>query len=167
MAMLSVASTELAYTDSRTDTGLRTHTSMRIVVPMDATEITASTEARCLGCGRKISSKESLAVMRGSGCRAKLRKAARTADLSAWTPAQVEKARELIEDGGIVRAGERPDVFRAVSEDGEELHVTTPKGCNCDASRGLLAKRPCYHRCAAVIVLAADGPVRSSLGQAA
>jgi hypothetical protein len=131
------------------------------------TSTNTSHEARCLGCGRKISSPESLAVMRGSGCRAKLRKAAQVADLSAWTPAQVEKARELIEDGGIVRAGQRPDVFRAVSEDGSEVHVTTPKGCNCDAGRGETAKRPCYHRCAAVIVLIADGPAPTQLAKAA
>ncbi len=133
----------------------------------DAITAAPAEQARCLGCGRKISSPESLAAGRGSGCRAKLRKAVKSADLSAWTPAQVEKALELIGDGGIVRAGQRPDVFRAVSEDGGDIHVTTPKGCNCDASRGLLAKRPCYHRCAALIVLIADGPAAATLAKAA
>jgi hypothetical protein len=86
-------------------------------------ETSTSTEAvhRCLSCGRRITSAESVAAGRGSGCRAKIRKAARTADLSAWTERQLEQARELIEDGALVPA-EEDGVFLAVSTDGTEVH---------------------------------------------
>jgi hypothetical protein len=49
---------------------------------------------------------------------AKIRKAAEVADLSAWTPGQLEQDRELIEDGGVVPMS-RPDVFRTGNKDGE------------------------------------------------
>jgi hypothetical protein len=136
---------------------------------MTATTETAPADHRCLSCGRKITSAESVAARRGSGCRAKIRKAAKQADLSAWTPGQVDDARELIEDGGIVPAG-RPDVFWTVSSDGSEVHLTHRDGCNCPAGLKTRQGRPCYHRCAVEIVLASHAPVlpaRSSLDKAA
>lgn len=117
---------------------------------------TASTAPghRCLSCGRPIRSAESVAAGRGSGCRAKLRRAAKTADLSEWTPRQIEQAEELIGDGGVVPTA-RPAVFRTVSTDGSAAYLTSAHWCGCPA--GLKAK-PCYHRCAVTIVLAASAP---------
>jgi len=117
---------------------------------MTSTETTPETH-RCLSCGRRITSAESVAAGRGSGCRAKIRKAAKAADLSAWTGQQVEQARELIEDGGVVPTV-RADVFRTVSSDGTEIHLTHPGACNCPAG---LKSKLCYHRAAVALVLAA------------
>jgi Family of unknown function (DUF6011) len=106
---------------------------------------------RCLSCGRPIRSAESIAAGRGSGCRAKIRRAQREADLSAWTDAQVESARELIEDGGIVPTA-KPGVFRTVSTRGDAVYMTSAHWCGCPA------KKECYHRAGVVIVLASHAP---------
>lgn len=119
---------------------------------MDATQIPAS-PARCLRCGRKIK-----AGLYGAKCAAKVREAQRTADLSAWTPAQVAEARQAIEDGAVVPSN-REGVFHVVSSDGSEVHLVHPHGCNCTNGLRTLPPRPCYHRCAVVIVLASQAPV--------
>ena len=123
-----------------------------------ASEISTETEVihRCLrpGCGRKLTSPESITRGYGPRCAAKIRAARRQAELSVWTPAQLEQARELIEDGGVVPTP-RPDVFRTVSTDGAEVYVTHPKGCNCPHGLRTLRDKPCYHRAAVLMVLAA------------
>ena len=121
---------------------------------MDSSETTTEPH-RCLGCGRKITSPESIAVMRGSGCRAKIRRAAKAADLSQWTESQIEDARQAIEDGAVVPTG-RPGVFNVVSSDGTEVHLTHSDGCNCPNGLRTRPPRPCWHRAAVAIVLAAD-----------
>lgn len=118
---------------------------------------TLATEARCLDCRRPIRSAESLATGRGAGCRAKIRKAARTADLSAWTPAQVDGALQAIEDGAVV-PGNREGVFHVVSSDGAEVHLVHRNGCNCVSGLKTLPPRPCWHRCAIAIITAASAP---------
>jgi hypothetical protein len=84
-------------------------------------ETSASAEVvhRCLrpGCGRKLTSPESIARGMGPTCARKMRRAVESADLSAWTSRQLEQARELIEDGALVPA-EEDGVFLAVSTDG-------------------------------------------------
>lgn len=112
--------------------------------------------ARCLGCRRPIRSAEALATGYGAGCRAKMRKAAKTADLSAWTPSQIEEAKQAIEDGAVVPSN-RDGVFHVVSADGSEVHLTAEHGCNCANGLRTLPPRPCFHRCAVAIVLAATG----------
>lgn len=109
---------------------------------------------RCLrpGCGRKLSSPESIARGFGGGCWRKVRQAEKSADLSAWTPQQVEQARELIEDGALVPAG-REGVFLAVSTDGGEVYRVTAGLCQCPAGE---KGHQCYHRCAVAIVIAAS-----------
>lgn len=118
-----------------------------------------STKARkCLGgCGRTLRSAEAVARGYGSGCWAKLRKAARTADLSAWTESQIEDARQAIEDGAVVPST-REGVYHVVSVDGTEVHLTHRNGCNCVNGLKTLPPRPCWHRCAVAIVLAASAP---------
>jgi len=110
-----------------------------------------------MGCRHLISSAESLATGYGKGCRAKIRKAARTADLSAWTASQVEEAEQAIADGAVVPSN-RKDVYHVVSVDGSEVHLVHRDGCTCTAGLKTHHPRPCWHRCAVAIVLAASAP---------
>jgi len=112
---------------------------------------------RCLrpGCGRKLTSPASIARGYGRRCAAKIRHAAKLADLTAWTESQIEDARQVIEDGAIVPAA-RADVFWVVSSDGSEVHLTHRDGCNCAAGLKTRQPRPCFHRAAVVIVLASQ-----------
>jgi hypothetical protein len=113
---------------------------------------------KCLGgCGRTLRSAEAVARGYGSRCWAKVRKAARTADLSAWTPSQVEEAEQAIEDGAVVPST-REGVFHVVSVDGSEVHRTAEHGCNCTSGLKTRQPRPCWHRCAVAIVLATSAP---------
>ena len=119
---------------------------------------TGTETRKCLGgCGRTLRSAKAVARGYGSRCWAKIREAAKQADLSAWTPQQVEDARQAIEDGAVVPST-CPDVFHVVSTDGTEVHRAAPPGCNC--TNGLLTRpsRPCWHRCSVAIVLAASAP---------
>lgn len=105
--------------------------------------------ANCLRCGRKLTSPTSVAKGYGRGCAAKVRQAA--AVHPDYSPAQIESARELIEDGAIVQI--RPRVCRSVSSDGTEMYLTAVTGqCNCPA--GLKGRR-CYHALATALLLAA------------
>jgi hypothetical protein len=122
---------------------------------MVSTTTGTDTEHHCLGCRRLIRSAEALATGYGSGCRAKIRRAARTTDLSAWTESQVEDARQAIEDGAVVPST-RPGVFHIVSSDGTEVHLTAERGCNCTSGLQTRPPRPCWHRCAVAVVLAAS-----------
>lgn len=113
------------------------------------------TRKRLGGCGRTLRSAEAVARGYGSRCWAKVRKAARTADLSAWTPSQVEEAEQAIEDGAVVPSN-RGGVFHVVSSDGSEVHLVARDGCNCQEGLKTRLPRPCFHRCAVAIVLAAS-----------
>ncbi len=117
-----------------------------------------ATQTRCLRCHRPLRSAEAVARGYGAGCWSKVRKAQRTADLSAWTPSQIEDAHQAIEDGAVVPSN-REGVFHVVSSDGSEVHLTHPHGCNCTAGLKNLPPRPCWHRCAVAIVLASQAPV--------
>lgn len=110
-----------------------------------------------MGCRRPIRSPESVAAGYGAGCRAKMRKTVRTADLSAWTACQAEEARQAIEDGAVVPSA-RPGVFHVVSTDGTEVHRVHRDGCNCTNGLQTRPPRPCWHRLAVVIALAAPAP---------
>jgi hypothetical protein len=81
----------------------------------------------------------------------RIRAAAMAKAVAGFTAAQVEKARELISDGGLVPAS-RPGVFRAVSSTGDATYLTASTGqCNCPSG---LRGRGCYHGLAARIVSA-------------
>ncbi len=124
------------------------------------TPTTATAQARCLAphCGRKLTSAKSVARGYGDTCGPTVRTAAAAADLSAWTPAQVEDARQAIEDGAVVPSN-REGVFHVVSSDGTEVYRTHRNGCVCTNGLQTLPPRPCWHRCAVVIVLASQAPV--------
>ena len=114
-------------------------------------------EHRCLRCNRPLKSARSRARRYGDGCWAKVRAAASTVDLSAWTASQVEDARLAIEDGAVVPST-RPDVFHVVSSDGTEVYRTHRNGCVCTNGLKTLPPRPCWHRCAVTIMIATHAP---------
>lgn len=74
------------------------------------------------------------------------------ANLDDFKPNQVDRARELIEQGAILPAT-RPGMFTAVSSDGTTTYLVHRAGCDCPA--GARGKHQCYHRCAAAILTAA------------
>jgi len=104
---------------------------------------------------RRFRSADAAATAKPYGriCSARVRLAAMTEAVKGFAAAQVDKARELIADGGIV-ATTRPGVFRAVSSKGDGSYLTHPATCSCAAARRGRAT-PCYHSLAAKLLLAA------------
>src|SRR5579859_6221290 len=98
--------------------------------------------AKCLRCGRvrRFRTAEAAAAAPAYGriCSARVRLAAMAEAVKGFAAAQVDKARELIADGGIIPTN-RPGVFRAVSSKGDESYLTHSDVCNCRA--GLLGRR--------------------------
>lgn len=111
--------------------------------------MTATT--KCLRCHRTLRSAASIARGYGRTCQARITAAAK---LAAHKPAQVEKAQELIADGGLIllRRG-RNRVFQVVASNGVDRYLTAPQACTCKA--GLRGVSVCYHRIAAQLVSAA------------
>lgn len=106
---------------------------------------------RCLRCGRRLTR----SVGYGPTCRARIRAAEQAAHLADFTAAQVDKARELLADGGLVPTT-REGVFRSVGSDRVTVYLTHLGGCTCAAGRH---DRLCYHR-AGVRILEAARPAR-------
>jgi len=107
---------------------------------------------RCLrpGCGRKLTAASSIAAGYGPVCRARIRLAALNDAIRGFAQAQVDKARELIADGGII-AMRHHGVFQAMSSNGEDQYMVHSAVCNCPAG---LRGRQCYHLAAARILAA-------------
>ncbi|GHH57914.1 DUF6011 domain-containing protein [Lentzea cavernae] len=105
------------------------------------------TTTKCI-CGRTLRAAKSVARGYGPRCFAKIQKAAKVAP---FKPAAIEKAQELIADGGILPIRGRR-VFRVVSSDGAATYLAAPQACNCAA--GLKSKHACYHRVAATLLAA-------------
>lgn len=75
---------------------------------------------------------------------------AKVADLDIYKAEQVDKARELISDGGLQPIN--GVIFLAVSSRGDAWYSATETACTCPAgSRGVR----CYHTAAVRIALAA------------
>lgn len=108
------------------------------------------TTTRCTRCGRVLRAARSIALGYGRGCQAKIRTAIK-AKATEFKLATVEKAEQLIADGGIVRITAK--AFRVTSTNGTGHYLTAPQACNCPA--GLRGIHPCYHRVAATILAAA------------
>lgn len=72
------------------------------------------------------------------------------ADLSIYKAEQVDKARELISDGGLIPF--RGPVFLAVSSRGDTTYTAASDACTCPA--GMRGVR-CYHTAAVRIAVAA------------
>ncbi|MER7131234.1 helix-turn-helix domain-containing protein [Streptosporangium saharense] len=79
-----------------------------------------------------------------------------TADVTDFKPAAIDKARELIEQGGILPT-RRPGIYTAVSSDGTTTYLVHRSACSCPA--GARGRFRCYHR-AAVAILQAASPAR-------
>jgi hypothetical protein len=110
---------------------------------------TTATPATCRRCHRRLTSPASITAGYGPRCQARRRTAARAIP-AGFTAAQIDKARELIEDDAIVPL--RGRVFRVVASDGQRTYLTAPQACNCDAGRRC---RACYHQAAAIMLSAA------------
>jgi predicted nucleic acid-binding Zn finger protein len=118
---------------------------------MSTTEHTA----KCLRCGRVRHFRSAAAAANsapvGRVCAAKIRKAAVDAVFADFTPAQREKAAELIRDGGLVPTS-RPGVFRTVGSKGDVTYLTHSAACSCPG--GLRGRTACYHSLAVRVVMA-------------
>ena len=123
--------------------------------------MTSTTEhtAKCLKCGR-VRHFRSAAAAQAAGphgriCAMRIRLAAITEAVKGFAAAQVDKARELISDGGLIPTG-RPGVFRAVSSKGDGSYLVSAKGiCGCPGGRYGMAAFRCYHAIGARILVAA------------
>lgn len=105
----------------------------------------------CRRCRGLLSSPVSVARKLGPACL----KARRAEAVAGYKPEQVEKARELLELGGLVPL-RHPGVFRAVSSAGTWSYLVTARGqCNCAAALRSGRADRCYHVLAARMALAA------------
>ena len=104
--------------------------------------------AKCLRCGRKLTAPRSIADSYGKTCKTRIRKAAIETALAGFTPAQREKAAELIADGGLVPTS-RPGVYRTAGSKGDVTYLTHSAVCTCPAG---LHERACYHLLAVRVV---------------
>lgn len=116
---------------------------------------TAKHTARCLrpGCGRKLSAPSSVAAGYGPVCRARIRLAALNEAIRGFATRQVEAARELIADGGLIPTS-RPGVFLAVSSDGERTYLTHSETCACPSGLRRLTACTCKHSLGVRILMA-------------
>lgn len=110
------------------------------------------TTTRCTRCGRVLRAARSISQGYGRGCAAKIAAAAQAKAVAEFKTPAIEKAKQLIADGGIVPIRARR-IFRVVSTDGTATYLTAPQACNCAA--GLKGRHACYHRVAATILAAA------------
>lgn len=74
------------------------------------------------------------------------------AQLDAYKPHQIDKAREAIEQGAILPSTRRPGMWTAVSSDGSTHYLVAAEGCTCRAGQ---LGRQCWHRAAVAILTAA------------
>ncbi|WP_254886312.1 DUF6011 domain-containing protein [Streptomyces sp. NA02950] len=126
---------------------------MRTTRPQEAEMQRTAGHTHCLRCDRVLRSPRSAALGYGPTCLRKVKAAALAhARTGSHKPAQVAKATELIEMGGLVRLRARR-VFQVVASDGITTYKTAPQACTCPA--GLRGQHTCYHRIAAQIVAAA------------
>lgn len=118
--------------------------------------------ARCLRCGRALRAATSVkASSYGPTCRARIRAVAVAEALTDFTANQVDKARELITDGGLIPTN-RQGVYRAVSSRGGVIYLVTAAGqCNCTWALRSGRGAGCYH-VAAARILEASKPTRKA-----
>lgn len=105
------------------------------------------TTTRCARCNRPLRKTTGL----GPVC------ARRTRAEQQYKPAQIDKARELAAERGVVDTGIRTQrgrrVFQVVASNGTDRYFTTAAACTCP--RGLKGNattaKPCYHTLAVVL----------------
>jgi hypothetical protein len=107
--------------------------------------------AKCLKCGRTRYFRSAESVRKaspyGRTCRARIRAAAIAEAVRDFALKQIEKARELLADGGLVPM--REGIWQAIGSDGITRYLVARETCNCPA--GLNGRR-CYHVAAARMV---------------
>ena len=103
----------------------------------------------CRRCHALLTSKKSVERQIGDRC-LRLERQEQAVKNAGFKPSAVEKARQLIADGGIVRL--RANVFQVVSSNGVDRYLTAPQSCNCPA--GIKGHFACYHRAAATLLAA-------------
>jgi hypothetical protein len=118
---------------------------------------TAEHTAKCLHCGRtrRFRSAEAANAAKPYGriCSARVRLAAMAEAVKGFAARQVEAARELIADGGLVPT-KRHGVFLAVSSDGERTYLTHSETCACPSGLKRLTACTCKHSLAVRIIMA-------------
>jgi len=108
---------------------------------------TTQEPVRCTGCRRILRSAASIARGTGRTCARNARKAAA---VLGFKPAAIEKAKELIEQGGIIALRARR-VFQVVASNGVDTYLTAKQACSCPAG---IKSRTCYHVVAAHLLAA-------------
>ena len=106
-----------------------------------------TTQTNCRRCRGLLSDPASVARKLGPACA----RARRAEAVAGYKPEQVEKARELLELGGVVRM-RKPGLFKTVSSDGTWAYLVYKGRCNCPSG---LRYRRCYHPLAVALELAA------------
>lgn len=109
---------------------------------------TAATTTRCARCGRQLRDPRSVAAGVGPTCRKRITATAAVV-ITRTTPAQLDKALDLIADAAITRTSTA--TFTVISSNGRDRYTTTPASCTCPAGRH---HRDCYHRLAATLIAA-------------
>ena len=108
--------------------------------------------AKCLRCGRvrrfRTAEAAAHAAPHGRVCAMRVRLAAMTEAVKGFAATAIEKAQQLIADGGII-ATKRAGVFQAVSSSGTDTYLVHSAVCNCPAG---LRGRQCYHLAAARVL---------------
>ncbi|MEU4804329.1 DUF6011 domain-containing protein [Actinosynnema sp. NPDC023587] len=138
---------------------------------MTTTTAAPATTTRCTRCGRVLRAARSIAKGYGRGCETKIRAAIKAEATAGFKDAAIEKAEQVIADGGIVAIRTRhTPVFRVAASKGDGFYLAAPQACNCPA--GLRSIHPCYHRIAAAILTATANlqsihPRRAATGLAA
>lgn len=124
---------------------------------MNETEVAAP--PLCLRCGRELRSDRARRTGYGPECWTAILTAAKKADLSDWSPGQVDAALELIRDGGIVLVRDPHSyAFRSAASDGAAFYLTVTAACSCPAGQREIR---CYHRAAVKILLTSRETSRS------
>lgn len=116
-------------------------------------------QALCLRCGRPLRAVRSVSDGFGRWCKARVREAAGTADLSAFHGWQIDKAREAIEQQAIVPSS-RKGLYAAVSGDGTTVYLVDAIEVSCTCKAGANG-RSCYHL-AGALILWASAPARKA-----
>lgn len=107
--------------------------------------------AKCLRCGRTLTSSKSIGDQMGRTCKAKVLQAAAVIDMSDFRDATTahEKAEHLIETGKITRV--RAGVYAAEGSDQVTIYLVSVIDGTCTC-KGHQHHGRCYHHVAARIV---------------
>lgn len=101
------------------------------------------TTTRCARCNRPLRKTTGLGPVCARRARAE----------ATYKPHQIDKARELAAERGVVDTGIRTQrrrrVFQVIASNGIDRYFTTTAACTCAA--GLKGKHRCFHRLAVVL----------------